>query len=296
MSRQQLEKVIGIIKTQPPVGTQPVDISRQFLDEGGAKFLTPEDVMLSPFALDGLEAEFIDAPGVDKSRVLLYLHGGGYVIGSITSHRYLMQNLSRASGMRVLGINYRMGPEHPFPAAIEDAVKSYRWLLGQGYVASRLAIGGDSAGGGLTLACLISLRDAGDPLPAAALCISPWTDLTGNAESLISRRAIDPMIDPDSLYKLVSFYMGDQDPAQPLASPVFADLSGLPPMLVQVGECEVLYDDAITLARNAQAAGVEVTLEETKDMFHVWHAFAPMLDEAQQAVDRAGNFLRRILA
>lgn len=296
MSKQQLEKVLRIIKTQPAVGTQAVDASRQFLDQAGAKFSVPADVRRSPFGLHGLQAEFFDAPGADPERVLLYLHGGGYVIGSITSHGYLIQNLSRASGMRVLAINYRLAPEHPFPAAIDDAVGSYRWLLKQGYKPEHMAIGGDSAGGGLTLASLVSLRDAGDPLPAAALCISPWTDLTGKADSLRTRRHLDPMIDPDSLYKLVGYYLGKTDPTHPLASPLFAELAGLPPLLIQVGEREVLYDDAVELAKKASAAGLEVTLEEAANMFHVWHAYAPMLDEAQQAVDRAGRYLRGKLA
>ena len=169
MSEQQLEKLVGILRQQAPLGTQPVEASRQFMDEAGSKFAVPDDVTLQPLIIGEVDAEFIDAPDIDQKKVLLYFHGGGYVSGSIKSHRYLMQNLSRASGTRTLGINYRLAPEHPFPAAIEDAVSCYRWLLDEGYKPANIAIGGDSAGGGLVVSTLLSLRDAGDPLPATGL-------------------------------------------------------------------------------------------------------------------------------
>ncbi len=292
MSQQQLEKLVGILSQQSPIGTQAIETSRQFMDEAGGKFIPPDDVSLQPFTIGTIDVEFIDAPDTDQQKVLLYFHGGGYVSGSIHSHRYLMQNLSRASGTRTLGINYRLAPEHPFPAAIDDAVSCYRWLLAEGYKPNDIAIGGDSAGGGLVVSTLLSLRDAGDPLPAAGLCISPWADLTGTAKSYETQCELDPMISPMAIRKVAQMYLGSVAAENPVASSVFADLSGLPPLLIQVGEREVLRDDSITLRDNIEQAGGEVTLEIAPNMIHVWHAFAPMLGEGQQAVDRAGSFIK----
>lgn len=247
---------------------------------------------MEPLSADGVDAEFLAAPGADPDKAVLYLHGGGYAIGSIKSHRYLMQNISRASGARTLGINYALAPENPFPAAIHDAVTAYRWLLNQDFEPAKLAIAGDSAGGSLTLATLLYLRDHGDPLPAAGACISPWTDMTCSAESYTTRRGIDPMVLGNGLEKMADFYVGDNDRKDPLASPVFADMVGMPPLLIHVGGREVLYDDAITVYENAKNAGVDVELLDEPELFHVWHAFAPMLDEGQAAVDQIGVYLR----
>lgn len=296
MSQQQLDKILKIFErqnTSSGSGKQPsLKQSREVLDENGAKFKVPADVTLEPVSADGVDAEFLTAPGSDPEKVVLYLHGGGYAIGSIKSHRYLMQNISRASGARTLGINYALAPENPFPAAIEDAAGAYRWLLKQGFKPKNIAIAGDSAGGGLTLATLLYLRDAGDPLPAAGVGISPWTDMTCSADSYTTRLAIDPMVLGNGLQKMADFYVGDADKKNPLASPVFADMTGMPPLLIHVGGREVLYDDAITVYENAKKAGVDVELLDEPEMFHVWHAFAPMLDEAQQAVDKIGVYLR----
>lgn len=292
MSQQQLDKLLAIFARQPTLGSLTLDRERANLDEGGARFKVPADVQLQPISADGVKAEFLTAPNAAADRVVLYLHGGGYVIGSIKSHRYLMQNVSRASGARTLGIEYRLAPEHPFPAAIEDATKAYQWLLAQGFAASRIAIAGDSAGGGLTLATLVNLRDKGVALPAAGVLISPWTDLTGTAESVTSRAASDPMVKPEGLYRLGGQYLNGVDARNPLASPVFADMTGLPPLLIHVGGREILYDDAVTVAARARAAGVEVQLVDEPELFHVWHAFAPMLDEGQQAVDQIGTWLK----
>lgn len=296
MSQQQLDKILKIFERQNSStgsGTPPsLKRSREVLDENGAKFKVPTDVTLEPVSADGVDAEFLTAPGSDSKKVVLYLHGGGYAIGSIKSHRYLMQNISRASGARTLGINYALAPENPFPAAIEDAAGAYRWLLKQGFKPKNIAIAGDSAGGGLTLATLLYLRDAGDPLPAAGVGISPWTDMTCSADSYTTRLAIDPMVLGNGLQKMADFYVGDADKKNPLASPVFADMTGMPPLLIHVGGREVLYDDAITVYENAKKAGVDVELLDEPEMFHVWHAFAPMLDEAQEAVDKIGVYLR----
>jgi epsilon-lactone hydrolase len=292
MSRQQLDKLLRIFERQPPLGSLSLEEERRNLDEGGARFAVPADVALEPVDAGGVPAEWLTAPGARAERAVLYLHGGGYVIGSIKSHRYLMQNISRHSGARTLGIDYRLAPEHPFPAAIEDACRAYRWLLEQGLAPGRIAIAGDSAGGGLTMATLLSLRDAGTPLPAAGVLISPWADLTGTAGAVKSRAASDPMVKPDGLFRLAGRYLGGVDPRNPLASPVFADLTGLPPLLIHVGGREILYDDAITLATRAAAAGIPVALVDEPELFHVWHAFAPMLDEGQRAVEQIGGWLQ----
>ncbi|GMU45248.1 MAG: alpha/beta hydrolase [Porticoccaceae bacterium] len=292
MSRQQLDKILQIFERQPALGTLSLDQERRNLDEGGARFKVPSDVTLTPVSADGVPAEWLVAPGARADRAVLYLHGGGYVIGSIKSHRYLMQNVSRHSGARTLGLDYRLAPEHPFPAAIEDATKAYRWLLAQGIQPGRIAIAGDSAGGGLTMATLLSLRDQGVPLPAAGVLISPWADLTGTADAVTSRAASDPMVKGDGLFSLADKYLNGADARNPLASPVFADLTGLPPLLIHVGGREILYDDSITLAANARKANVPVALVDEPELFHVWHAFAPMLDEGQRAVEQIGGWLQ----
>lgn len=295
MSQQQLDKLLKIFARQAELGAMNVEQERAFLDEGGARFMVPDDVVLEPTNADGVPAEFLTAAGADPKQVVLYLHGGGYVIGSIKSHRYLMQNVSRAAGSRTLGIDYRCAPEHPFPAALDDAVKAYRWLLNQGYAAKNIAIAGDSAGGGLTLATLLKLRELGVELPAAGVLISPWADLTGTAPSVAERAAIDPCVTPAGLAKMAGYYLNGTDGKNSLASPVFAELHGLPPLLIHVGGREILYDDSLTIARKAKAAGGDVTLVEEPDLFHVWHAYAPMLEEAQASVEQIGVFLKERL-
>lgn len=292
MSQQQLDKLLAIFARQPTLGTLSLEQERANLDEGGARFKVPADVKLEPVSAGGVPAEYLTAPNAAADRVVLYLHGGGYTIGSIKSHRYLMQNVSRAAGARTLGLDYRLAPEHPFPAALEDVTKAYQWLLAQGFAASKIAIAGDSAGGGLTLATLVNLRDQGLPLPAAGVLISPWTDLTGTADSVKTRAASDPMVKPDGLYGLAGRYLNGVDARNPLASPVFADMRGLPPLLIHVGGREILYDDAVTVAQRALRAGVEVQLVDEPALFHVWHAFAPMLEEGQQAVEQIGAWLK----
>ncbi|MCH8345634.1 MAG: alpha/beta hydrolase, partial [Chloroflexi bacterium] len=212
--------------------------------------------------------------------------------GSINTHREMISRLSRASGARALAIDYRLAPEHPFPAAIEDATTAYRWLLSSGVDPARLVIAGDSAGGGLTVATLISLRDAGDPLPAAAVCLSPWVDMEAASDSMTTKAEADPMITQKDVLEGAQAYLNGADPRTPLASPIHADLSGLPPLLIHVGTAEVLLDDSTRLAERARSAGVDVTLEPWDDMIHVFQFFASMLPEGQQAIDRIGEFVR----
>lgn len=292
MPSQQLQQVISFLKNRPIESPDiPIEQARAAFDAVANMFLLPEDVRRQPVDIDGTPAEWIWV-GEPSDGVIYYLHGGGYVIGSVNSHREMVSRIARAAGARALAIDYRLAPEHPFPAAVEDATKAYRWLLGQGISPKNIVIAGDSAGGGLTASTLVALRDAGDPLPAAAVCISPWTDLEGTGESVVTKADVDPMIRPEDLKAGAARYHGGTSPRHPLVSPIYADLSGLPPLLIQVGTSEVLLSDAQRLAARAKAAGVDVTLEEWEEMIHVWHFFAFMLPEGQQAIERIGEFVR----
>jgi acetyl esterase/lipase len=224
---------------------------------------------------------------------VLYFHGGGYVIGSINTHRALGAGVSRAAKARVLVLDYRLAPEHPHPAAVDDAVSAYRWLLQQGISPKRIALAGDSAGGGLVVATLVALRDQGEKLPAAGVCISPWIDLECLGESMTSKASVDPMVQKEGVLQLAALYLGGQSPRTPLAAPLYADLSGLPPLLIQVGTAETLLDDASRLAERARKAGVEVIYDPWEGMIHVWPLFAPMLDEGKQAIDKFGAFIEK---
>lgn len=240
----------------------------------------------------GVDAEWVIAPGAAADRAVLYLHGGGYVLGSVKTHRDLMGRISRGAQARVLGLDYRLAPEHPFPAAVEDAVAGYRWLLNQGNKPSRIAIAGDSAGGGLTVATLVAIRDAKLPMPAAGVCLSPWVDLEGIGESMTTRSKADPVVQRDGLVGMAKAYLQGKDARSPLAAPLYADLKGLPPLLIQVGDAETLLDDSNRLAERARAAGVTVKLEVWPEMIHVWQMFAGFLPEGQQAVDGIGGYIK----
>ncbi len=260
------------------------------------RFVPAEDSRIIEVDAGGVPAEFVTAAGSADLPVVLYLHGGGYVIGSTQTHRGLVDRISRACGGRVLSLDYRLAPEHPFPAPVEDATAAYRWLLGQGIPAEQIVIAGDSAGGGLTLAALGALRDARDPLPAAAIPISPWTDMEGTGASVETRKEVDPMVEIGGLLGMAKLYVQDGDPRDPFASPLHLDPTGFPPLLIHVGDYEILLDDATRFADRAKAAGVATTLEVWPEMVHVWHCFAPMLPEGQQAIERMGEFIRETLA
>jgi monoterpene epsilon-lactone hydrolase len=254
----------------------------------------PPGTAVEPADAGGVPAEWVTAAGVDSARVLLYLHGGAYQAGSPAAARRMIALISAAAQVRVLSIGYRLAPEHPCPAAVDDALTAYRFLLQSGTDPAAVAIAGDSAGGGLTLATLVALRDAGDPLPAGAVAISPWTDLALTSESLVTRADADMMIKPDGIRESVATYLAGADPEHPYASPLYADLHGLPPVLIHVGDAEVILDDSTRFAAKARAAGVDVTLEVWDQMPHVWHAFAGLLPESDQAIERIGDWLQAI--
>ncbi|MDO8614823.1 MAG: alpha/beta hydrolase [Dehalococcoidia bacterium] len=292
MPSPQLQTIIQMLKSVPARDDVPIAEIRAGFEQLATFFPTAADVKCERVDVDGIPAEWVAAPGASGDHAVLWLHGGGYVLGSLNTHRDLAARVSRATGARTLLIDYRLAPEHIFPAAVEDATKAYRWLLAQGIDPQRIVIAGDSAGGGLTVATLVSLRDAGDPLPAAAVCVSPWTDLEGTGESMATKADVDPMVQKEPLLKMAKVYAGEADLRHPLVSPIYADLSGLPPMLIHVGTAETLLDDSTRLAQRAQAAGVEVTLEPWEEMIHVWHIFAAMLPEGQQAIDGIGRWVR----
>lgn len=250
-----------------------------------------EDVAFEPATLGGVPARWSITAGASKERVLFYLHGGAYMVGSTLGYRPLFSELARAAGARGLALDYRLAPENPFPAAVEDAVSGYRALLGQGIAPSSIAIAGDSAGGGLTVAMLVAARDAGLPMPAAAVALSPWADLECSGGSMSSKAAEDPSLNREGLLSMAALYLNGASPRAALASPLYANLAGLPPLLIQVGSAEVLLDDATRLAARAGEAGVAVQLEIWPRVPHVWHAFAFTLSEGRDAIAAAGAFV-----
>lgn len=253
----------------------------------------PSKTQLEKVTVNKRPAEWVRAHDAREDRVVLYLHGGGYNICSPNTHRELAARISMASGAKVLLLDYRLAPEHPFPGALEDAAATYRWLLDQGFAGKTLALAGDSAGGGLAIATAISLRDAGEALPSSIACLSPWTDLTMSGRSIRTRAEIDPMLNLELLNLMASNYTDDSDAGHPLISPLFADMQRIPPMLIQVGSDEMLLDDAIRLAAKAERDGVAVTLKIFDRMWHVWHLFAKLMPEAKQAIGELGSFFQK---
>lgn len=249
-----------------------------------------------PVSAGGVAATWISTVESRTDHVLIYLHGGGYKLGSVRSHQDLMARLAQAAGVRVLGLDYRLAPEHQFPAPVEDAVAAYQWLLAQGIPAAHIAIAGDSAGGGLALSTLLLARERGLPLPAAAVLLSAWTDLSASGASYETRAASDPIHQRAMILATAKNYLGDADARHPLASPLFADLSGLPPLLLQVGDRETGLNDSLDLAERAGAVGVDVELEVWDDMIHVFQQFAPDIPEADQAIRSIGRFLQQHLS
>ena len=294
MSDPEIDALRAAIAANPrPEG---VAERRQRLDAiAGQQALDPA-VRLEPVAANGVGAEWATGPSADPARAILYIHGGGYISGSIVSHRGLAVAIGRAASSRVLSLDYRRAPEDRFPAAVEDVVAAYRFLLDQGFAPSRIAVAGDSAGGGLTLALMLAARERGLPLPACGWCISPWVDLLCGSASMTSKAAVDPIIQKPYLVEIAGLYLGETDPRTPLASPLYGDLRGLPPLLIQVGSAEVLLDDSIMLAGIAGGADVMVTLEVWPEMIHAWPLFQDHLASGRKAIARAGAYIREMTA
>lgn len=284
--------VLAFLKQNEAAENPSLAEQRARLDSLAEFFPVPEGTEIEPATVGGVAGEWVRGRRARRDAAVLYLHGGGYVVGSPKSHRHLAAALSEASGLSLFVPDYRLAPEHPFPAALEDSVAAYKGLLDSGLSPARLAIAGDSAGGGLTIATLVALRDRRIPLPACAVGISPWTDLSQGGEAYRTRLKRDPMISKDGLDAMAAAYLGGADAKTPLASPLFADLTGLPPLLLQVGTEEALYDDTVGLKQRAEAAGVEVSAESWGGMMHVWHIFHPILSEGRDAIARVGSYLK----
>jgi acetyl esterase/lipase len=273
----------------------PLDVERREWEAAAAQTVLPPNITVLPVDVAGVPGEWVSSPAAAPGHVLYYLHGGGFSAGSCVTHRELATRLCLASGARVLLIDYRLAPEHPFPAGLEDAVAGYQWLLAQGIPPAQIAIGGDSSGGGLAISTMLWLRERGVALPAAGALLSPWTDLALAGPSIHTRAEIDPLCSKAALQRAAQWYLAGADPAGPLASPLYAELYALPPLLVQVGDHEILLSDSTRLAEQARASGVEVTLEVYDDLWHVFQGWAGALPEGRRAIERIGTFLRQKL-
>jgi epsilon-lactone hydrolase len=294
VAQSEIDAVRALLGAKPrPVGWEE---RRQRIDEVGSVWPVAGDVKLEAVDLDGVPCEWSIVPGSDPSRALMFFHGGGYCSGSILSHRRLVTEAGRAGGLRTLAVGYRLAPEHPFPSAYQDALTAWRRLLKLGYAAKRIAVGGDSAGGGLTLALVGELKRTGEELPGCLWLLSPWTDLTMSGATLLSKGAIDPLIHKEYLEELAHAYLPEgMDRKDPRVSPLYADLACLPPTLIQVGTAEALLDDSTRFAEAAGAADVGVTLEVWPHMIHAWPMWNARLEPGRRALASAGAFIRRWL-
>jgi monoterpene epsilon-lactone hydrolase len=293
MADPEITKLREIIAARP----RATEIAQMRLDADtrGRAFTLPSDVTVQPVNANGVKAEWTSTPDADPSSVVLYLHGGGYVICSLESHRHLVAEVGRAARTRTLAIDYRLAPEHPFPAPVEDTIAAYRYLLDSGIKPNRIALAGDSAGGGLVVAGLLAIRQAGLPLPACGWCISPWVDMEALGASFVDRSATDPTVQKATILMMAQWYLGGADPRHPHAAPLYGDLRGLPPLLIQVGAAETLLDDSIALARKAGVADVPVDLQIWPEMIHIWHIHFPMLSAGRRAIASGGSFVRNAL-
>ncbi|HBG74606.1 MAG: hypothetical protein A2X25_11275 [Chloroflexi bacterium GWB2_49_20] len=264
---------------------------RRELEKMVRLFKYMQEVQTIPISVHGIPAEWILPSDIVLKRTILYLHGGSYIAGSLNSHRIFVANLAAAAKARALIIDYRLAPEFPFPAAIQDAKLAYGWLLENGNSPNEIIIAGDSAGGGLALSLLLVIRNLKQDLPAMAICLSPWTDLTVSGESVLLNAKKDIILNAENLKKAAKLYLGEVGAEDPLASPIFADLKGLSPMLIQAGSDEILLSDSVNLVTSAKAAGVDATLDVWKDMQHVWQFAGSLVPEARQAVSAIGNYI-----
>jgi len=294
MDQTDIATIRALLGSKPrPVGWAA---RRQRLDEIGSVWPVASDVTLAPVDVDGIGGEWSTVPDSDSSRVLLFLHGGGYCSGSIISHRRMVSEAGRAAGVRTLAIAYRLAPENPFPAAFDDALNAWHFLRGHGIAAEHIAIGGDSAGGGLSLAVALKLRNNKEKLPACLWLVSPWTDLTMSGSTLVTKDAVDPLIHKGYLCELADAYLERAaDRRDPSVSPLFAELTGMPPMLIQVGSAETLLDDSVRLAAATGQADVPVILEIWPHMIHAWHLWNARLEPGREALRSAGTFMREHL-
>ena len=286
----ELERLEAMLRARP--AGLSLEQRRAAYDALGDRFPLAADVRVEAVAAHGVPAEWTSTPAANPSEVILYLHGGGYAWGSLKSHRHIASEVGRAATMRTLALDYRRAPESPFPQALDDAVSGYRFLLDAGFKPRQVAVAGDSAGAGLAVALLVRLKELGLPQPACALLFSPWVDLTATADSYRRNAKRDPVLNRETMQYLADQYLGDRPRETPLASPQFAELSGIAPLAIFVGTTECLLDDAIALARAAGLADVGVRLEIWPRMFHIWPNYHQVLAQGRQGVARAGRLLR----
>jgi epsilon-lactone hydrolase len=291
MARPEVEALREQFRLRDILAMSSVAEMREAVEQLAVIDPAPPEIQRERINASGVDVEWIRPSGVRVDRAILYLHGGGYIIGSVNSHRALIARIARAANVPALGVDYRRAPEHPFPAPVEDATAAFRWLLANGFSANQIAIAGDSAGGGLAVATLVAIRDAGFPLPACAVAMSPWTDLEALGESYITNRELDNMCHKRGILNLARLYLAGQNPRNPLAAPLYADLHRLPPLLIHVGEAETLLDDSTRIADRARAQGVEVELKKWTDMPHVFPLFLPTIPESIQSIVEIGAFI-----
>jgi monoterpene epsilon-lactone hydrolase len=289
-----LEEILALKRAHPYRPEQSIDELRAEHLSSGTSVPLPDGTSFESVDANGVPAEWVQVGQVENDRWFLFIHGGGYYRGSAAATRATAARISAVCGARVVSIDYRLAPEHPYPAAIDDTYTAYHWLLGAGADPQRTLVGGVSAGGGLTLGLLLRLRDAGEPLPAGAVAMSPWTDLTQSGQSFESNSIRDPIISKRYLDRMSALYLAQASASTPYASPLYGDLSGLPSLLVQVGSDETLRDDSEAFARKATDSGVDVSFEVWPKMFHGWHGSAHVLDDAQRAIESIGSFCRKM--
>jgi acetyl esterase/lipase len=292
MASPEYHRIRDIIASRLIHSDRPVNVETFRTNQDATGRALPNQVVGGMVDAAGVPAEMQTPAGATDENLIVYFHGGGYVGGSIASHRNLTGHLALHSGCRVLSVEYRLAPEHPHPAPVEDAVTSYNWAVDQGYAPGKIALAGDSAGGGLTAACLLALRDRQIELPAAAMMISPWLDMGFTGESMVTNEEHDSSISAISMPRIRELFLGDVSADDPLASPLEADLGGLPPLLIQVGDEEVLLSDSERFAEKANAAGVDIELRVWPEMFHVWHACVGLFQEATDAIEEMVEFVR----
>jgi len=296
MVSKQMEYVIkALLHTRNITIKRKVNEHRRRLEQMSSGLELPKDVKSNFVDANGVNAALFTPPDIENQRTILFLHGGAYIAGSIRTAQYHAVYISRVSNARVLIIDYRLAPEYQFPAALDDAINAYQWLIDvEGVPHDKLIIIGVSSGGGLTIANLLKIRERGIDMPKAAVCISPWIDLTFTGETFKKRAIIDPFLTPDELEFAANLYSGDRDPRDPFISPVYANLQGLPPLFIQAGTAEILYDDAVRLARSAVKTGVDVNLDIWEDMIHAFPGFVSVAPESKQAIERIGKFIHDI--
>jgi epsilon-lactone hydrolase len=296
MSKEQQLQLDAILRQGQFDSGADVQTLRTAFNELMAQVPVAPDVLQKPVEIGGVPGVEVTIQGSEADSVILYLHGGVYVIGTAAASVPLVGDLIRRTGAKAIALDYRLAPEHPHPAAVEDARAAYEGLLAQGIAPAQIALAGESAGGGLAVATLLALREAGVPLPSCAYLMSPYVDLTLSGETLVEKREVDPILTPEGLRLRVPDYVGRADASDPLVSPIFGDLRALPPLLIQVGSHEILLSDALRLAGRAAISDIPVTLDVTAGVPHVFQAYAGLLDEAGAALDRAAGFLNAQLA